>query len=75
MHSGYSVDKIHQMTKIDKWFLSRLKSLSDFGKLMSTFNAATITPKILLQAKQLGFCDRQLAKFWTSNEKPSGACG
>ncbi len=69
MHSGYSVDKIHQMTKIDKWFLSRLKSLSDFGKLMSTFNAATITPNILRQAKQLGFCDRQLAKFWTSNEQ------
>jgi carbamoyl-phosphate synthase/aspartate carbamoyltransferase len=57
------------MTKIDKWFLSRLKSLSDFGKLMSTFNAATITPNILRQAKQLGFCDRQLAKFWTSNEQ------
>ena len=69
MHAGYSVDKIWEMTKIDKWFLSRLKGLSDFGKHMSTFNASTITTNILRQAKQLGFCDRQLAKFWTSNEQ------
>jgi len=68
MHSGYSVDKIWEMTKIDKWFLSKLKGLSDFGKLMTTYNASTITKSMLLQAKQLGFCDRQLAKFWSSNE-------
>lgn len=69
MHSGYSVDKIWEMTKIDKWFLSRLKGLSDFGKLMSEFNTATISTDLLRQAKQLGFCDRQLANFWRSNEQ------
>ncbi|TVY19993.1 Protein pyrABCN [Lachnellula arida] len=69
MHSGYSVNKIWEMTKIDKWFLSRLKGLSDFGKLMSTFNTGTISTDLLRQAKQLGFCDRQLANFWGSNEQ------
>ena len=68
MHSGYSVNKIWEMTKIDKWFLNKLKGLSDFGKRMSEYNASTITPNMLRQAKQLGFCDRQLAKFWSSNE-------
>jgi carbamoyl-phosphate synthase/aspartate carbamoyltransferase len=68
MHSGYSVNKIWEMTKIDKWFLSKLKGLSDFGKLMTTYNASTITTNLIRQAKQLGFCDRQLAKFWSSNE-------
>jgi carbamoyl-phosphate synthase/aspartate carbamoyltransferase len=68
MHSGYSVDKIWEMTKIDKWFLSKLKGLSDFSKMMATFNANTITTNLVRQAKQLGFCDRQLAKFWESNE-------
>ncbi|KAI9847075.1 MAG: hypothetical protein M1837_003193 [Sclerophora amabilis] len=68
MHSGYSIDKIWEMTKIDKWFLTRLKGLSDFGKLMSGFNASTASNKLLREAKQLGFCDRQLAKFWSSNE-------
>ena len=68
MHSGYSVDKIWEMTKIDKWFLNKLKGLSDFGKKMTEYNASTITTNLLRQAKQLGFCDRQLAKFWSSNE-------
>ncbi|CCU74351.1 URA1/dihydroorotase/pyrABCN protein/ura1 [Blumeria hordei DH14] len=68
MHSGYSVDTIWEMTKIDKWFLSRLKNLSDFGKLLSNYTAATVSTGLLRQAKQLGFCDKQLAKFWTSND-------
>jgi carbamoyl-phosphate synthase/aspartate carbamoyltransferase len=68
MHAGYSVEKIWEMTKIDKWFLTKLKGLSDFGRLMTTFNAGTIPINLVRQAKQLGFCDRQLAKFWSSNE-------
>ncbi|KAL9602503.1 MAG: hypothetical protein Q9219_001798 [cf. Caloplaca sp. 3 TL-2023] len=68
MHSGYSVDKIWEMTQIDKWFLYKLKGLSDFGKLMTSFSASTIPPYLIRQAKQLGFSDRQLAKFWSSNE-------
>lgn len=68
MHAGYSVEKIWEMTKIDKWFLSRLKGLSDFAKQMSTFTATTIPPSLIRQAKQLGFSDRQLARYWNSNE-------
>lgn len=68
MHSGYSVEKIWEMTQIDKWFLYKLKGLSDFGKFMSTFNASTVTSGLIRQAKRLGFSDRQLAKFWSSNE-------
>lgn len=68
MKAGYSVDKIWEMTKIDKWFLSRLKGLSDFEKLMSNYNTVSITKPLMKQAKQLGYSDRQLAKFWDSNE-------
>ena len=68
MQSGYSVDKIWEMTQIDKWFLSKLKGLSDFGKHMNTFNATTVPRHLILRAKQLGFCDRQLANFWSSTE-------
>ncbi|KAL4907165.1 Aspartate carbamoyltransferase [Aspergillus multicolor] len=68
MAAGYSVDDIWKLTNIDKWFLTRLKGLSDFGKLMTTFNASTVTASLLRQAKQLGFSDRQLAKFLSSNE-------
>lgn len=68
MHSGYTVDRIWEMTKIDKWFLNKLKGLSDFGKLMTTFTATTTPRHLFVKAKQLGFSDLQLAKFWSSNE-------
>jgi carbamoyl-phosphate synthase/aspartate carbamoyltransferase len=68
MHSGYSVDKIWELTKIDKWFLSRLKDLSNFGKLMTKYSPRSISRDLLVQAKQFGFSDRQLAKFWGSTE-------
>ncbi|KAF1993390.1 carbamoyl-phosphate synth [Amniculicola lignicola CBS 123094] len=68
MKAGYGVDKIWEMTKIDKWFLTRLKGLSNFEKLMSTYNTVSITKPLIRRAKQLGYSDRQLAKFWGSNE-------
>ncbi|KAI1175084.1 pyrABCN [Nemania sp. FL0916] len=70
MHAGYSVDRIWELTKIDKWFLHKLMGLSNFGKLMTQYTTAQISrsPDLLLQGKRLGFSDRQLAKFWDSNE-------
>ncbi|KAH5429668.1 aspartate carbamoyltransferase [Parastagonospora nodorum] len=68
MKSGYTVDKIWEMTQIDKWFLSRLKGLSNFEKDMSSYNTASITLPLMKRAKELGFSDRQLAKFWDTNE-------
>jgi carbamoyl-phosphate synthase/aspartate carbamoyltransferase len=68
MKSGYSVDKIWEMTQIDKWFLSRLKDLSEFEQKMAGYNTATITMPLMKRAKALGYSDRQLAKFWDTNE-------
>ncbi|KAK4236988.1 hypothetical protein C8A03DRAFT_35101 [Achaetomium macrosporum] len=70
MAAGYSVERIWELTKIDKWFLDRLKGLNDFAQKMKDLKAsgATLRPGMLLQAKQLGFCDRQIAKFWGSTE-------
>lgn len=73
MHNGYSAEKIFQMTKIDRWFLHRLKHLSDFGKqmkeLMKEYSVDTVPNKTFRRAKELGFSDRQLALFWDSNEQ------
>ncbi|KAF2423681.1 carbamoyl-phosphate synth [Tothia fuscella] len=68
MHSGYTVQKIWELTQIDKWFLSRLKDLSNFGKKMTQFNPKSISKELLVQAKKFGFSDRQLARFWGSTE-------
>ena len=68
MHSGYTVDRIWEMTQIDKWFLRKLKGLSDFADKMAAFDTVSTPPALFRKAKQLGFSDRQLAKFWSSNE-------
>ncbi|KAM5438133.1 Carbamoyl-phosphate synthase [Microsporum canis] len=68
MHSGYTVDEIWELTKIDKWFLRKLEGLSQFGKQMSNYTATTVPVPLIMQAKQLGFSDRQLARFLSSNE-------
>ena len=68
MAAGYTVDDIWKATQIDRWFLSRLKGLSDFGKMMATYNTTSVPLPLLRQAKHLGFSDRQLAKFLSSNE-------
>ncbi|KAF2459173.1 hypothetical protein BDY21DRAFT_370640 [Lineolata rhizophorae] len=68
MASGYPVDKIWEMTKIDRWFLSKLKGLSDFGQCMKGLKSSNVSPELITHAKRLGFSDRQLALFWGSNE-------
>ncbi|KAF8631665.1 hypothetical protein AX17_005066 [Amanita inopinata Kibby_2008] len=67
-HRGYSVDKIWQMTNIDKWFLTKLEHIFKMERTLSSSNVSTITPGLLRQAKQLGFSDRQLATCMGSTE-------
>ncbi|KAK0187138.1 hypothetical protein F5146DRAFT_765194 [Armillaria mellea] len=67
-HRGYSIDKIWQMTNIDKWFLAKLKYIYEMEVLLGWYGVATLTPDILRQAKQLGFSDRQLATCVGSTE-------
>ena len=68
MAKGYSVDKIHQMSNIDRWFLSKLMGIINAHKVFSTYSASQFPPYLLRQAKQLGFSDRQLAKCLNSTE-------
>ncbi|KAG6885102.1 hypothetical protein C0993_005869 [Termitomyces sp. T159_Od127] len=67
-HRGYSVDKIWQMTKINKWFLTKLENIYKMEKHLSTCNVSSIPSTLLRQAKQLGFSDRQLAFCMSSTE-------
>ena len=60
---GYSVDQIHDLTKIDKWFLHKLYNLYATAVEMEQYSAVEALPKALLQrAKQQGFSDFQIAK-------------
>jgi carbamoyl-phosphate synthase/aspartate carbamoyltransferase len=69
LSSGYSVDKVWKLTNIDKWFLNKLDGLIRYGEKIASFSALEKLPiPILKEAKQLGFEDRQIAKFLDSNE-------
>ena len=65
---GYSVEKIHQMTKIDRWFLNRLQGIADHEKLLSSLTVNNVTDVQLRYAKQIGFSDRQIAVALSSTE-------
>lgn len=66
---GYSVDKVHSLTNIDRWFLNKLNSLVEFAGHVRSFQHKEKLPvSVLRQAKQLGFDDRQLAVYLNSNE-------
>lgn len=68
MHAGYSVEKIHQMTKIDRWFLNKLMGLTNAAKALSTYDINNCPAGMIRRAKQSGFSDKQLAKFWGTSE-------
>ncbi len=61
---GYTVDKIHDLTKIDKWFLYKLKSIYDTHLNLKKFNRIEDCPiELLKESKIKGFSDFQLARF------------
>lgn len=62
MHKGYSVDDIHELTKIDKWFLEKLKHIIDIDEAMKKCNINTLDKELLRTAKIYGFTDFQIAR-------------
>ena len=62
MHKGYTVDQIHDLTKIDKWFLEKLKHIIDIDEQMKKCNVNTLDKELLRSAKVYGFTDFQIAR-------------
>jgi carbamoyl-phosphate synthase large subunit len=58
---GIPLSRIHEITKIDMWFLKQYEELFQLQKEISTFTIDTIGRELLLEAKQKGYGDRQLA--------------
>ena len=63
MHAGYSVEQIHDLTKIDKWFLQKLMGIvRTDGELMRYDNINAVPADLILEAKRKGFSDFQIAR-------------
>ena len=58
---GISIERIHEITKIDMWFLKQYEELSDLENEIEKYDIKTISKELLLEAKQKGFADRQIA--------------
>ncbi len=63
LKEGYTVDRIHDLTKIDKWFLYKLRNILDTSEELEGFNDLEAVPEMLLRiAKEQGFSDFQIAR-------------
>lgn len=62
MHKGYTVAQIHELTKIDKWFLEKLKHIIDIDEELKTKNINTLDKALFRKAKVYGFTDFQIAR-------------
>ena len=65
---GISLDRINEITRIDMWYLRQYESLVNLEKEISDFNIDTISKDLMLEAKQKGFADRQIAHMLGSLE-------
>ncbi|MBN2165564.1 MAG: carbamoyl-phosphate synthase (glutamine-hydrolyzing) large subunit [Marinilabiliaceae bacterium] len=64
LQAGYTVDQIYDLTKIDKWFLEKLKNITDHEKVLTKYNSLKELPDTdLLLAKKMGYSDFQIARL------------
>ena len=64
LEQGYTIERISELTKIDPWFLGKLKNIVDYKAVLSQYNSIEELPEdVLRQAKVLGFSDFQIARF------------
>jgi carbamoyl-phosphate synthase large subunit len=69
IHENYSVEKIHDLTKIDKWFLHKLQNLKDtMTEIQEIGSLSDIKQELMLKAKKQGFSDKQIAMYTKSTE-------
>ncbi|WMW79043.1 carbamoyl-phosphate synthase large subunit [Undibacterium cyanobacteriorum] len=60
---GFTVEEVHQLTRIDPWFLVQIKDIVDIELWLETQSLDAITKDVLLKLKKKGFADRRLAKL------------
>jgi carbamoyl-phosphate synthase large subunit len=69
LKKGYSVKQIQELSKIDGWFLAKMKNITDVEKVLSQQRLDTVSADLLRRAKQAGFSDRQIAALFKADEQ------
>ncbi|KFP00191.1 CAD protein, partial [Calypte anna] len=70
LRAGYSIERLYELTKIDRWFLHKMKNITDHAMLLELYREGqnAMPPTMLARAKQLGFSDKQVALAVLSTE-------
>ncbi|KAI5284201.1 carbamoyl-phosphate synthase (glutamine-hydrolyzing) cpa2 [Ascosphaera aggregata] len=69
LHENYTVDRVHELTKIDKWFLYKLQNIVGIHKdLTAVGNLETVRHELMLDAKKYGFSDKQISLCLNTTE-------
>ena len=64
LEEGYTIERIEELTKIDPWFIERMKNIVDYKHKLSEYNTLEVIPaEVLREAKVLGFSDFQIGRF------------
>mgnify|MGYP000792692676 CR=1 FL=1 len=64
LEEGYTIERIEELTKIDPWFIERMKNIVDYKHKLSEYNTLEEIPaEVLREAKVLGFSDFQIGRF------------
>jgi carbamoyl-phosphate synthase large subunit len=68
LKKDYSIENLNQLSRIDGWFLSKMKNIIDMEKVLKGRKKVDMNKEILLTAKKQGFSDKQIAKYIKSDE-------
>ena len=64
LEKGYTIERIHELTKISTWFIEKMKNICDYTKVLAQYEHIEDLPaEVLLEAKRLGFSDFQIARY------------
>lgn len=66
---GMSLDRVAELTKINRWFLERIRSIADFANRLQAAAGGKLSNDMIREAKLLGFCDAQIANLTGLTEK------
>ncbi|MBQ0149617.1 MAG: carbamoyl-phosphate synthase (glutamine-hydrolyzing) large subunit [Bacteroidales bacterium] len=69
LEEGYTIERIEELTKIDPWFIERMKNIVDYKHVLEGYNSIEELPEeVMRKAKVMGFSDFQIARFVLKDE-------
>ena len=69
IQEGFSIDKIYELSKIDRWFLANIEEIVKYEEIIKQFKNKKIPYQVMKKAKEYGFSDKQISKLTGKKEE------